>query len=515
MEKKTLLLILGLIVSIIFFPVWVTEQARAENNYDGLAVALIIDSSGSMKENDPNRVRIEAAQKTVELMGSDDQVTVVEFADRATVAVPLSGLSEADAQSVIYNKLIVIQDRGYTDIKGGLENAYQQLSSAGKGKKKFALLLSDGEPDLPQLSSPAMKAEYMAGINKIAGQYKEAGWVVHCIALHREEAGPLLKQIAQQTGGEYFFVKDASELIAFFQSIMLVQKHSALEMPELAYKYEAGKYAVGDAVPVRAGFKLGSDYLAAGPHLALERMELLISYQGTEPRIVKLLDDGSAPAADEKAGDGIYSALVDFDREGDVVLTLLAEGLYRGQKISEEVELQQLSVGTRFSLANWVGQHRQYLYLAGLIAGGTTLVLIALLLLRRLLKKRAASIVNGRLLIRTGVNGGELAVQELDLSKMGKSEVLISSDKATDPDIFLPVIKRDFAFTVKKMYKIYNVINCLPGTFLVAEGIPKSRLQIFHGSIFDVGGYTFEFDSLEAPVKAGQTDDQQVSEPVV
>jgi len=493
MGKKTLLLIFVMVISITFSSVWAFEQAQAENNYNGLAVALIIDSSGSMKENDPKRVRIEAAQKAVNLMGSADQVTVVEFADQPTVTIPLSRLNDANTQSVINSQLAGIEAKGDTDLKGGLKEAYWQLYIADPDKKKFALLLSDGEPDLPQLSDSGKKAEYMAGMVSIAEQYKDAGWGVHCIALHQEEAGPLLKQIAQQTGGEYFFVKDAFELIAFFQSILLVQKHAAQVMPEFSYDYEAKKYAVGDVVPLKAGFKLGSDYLAAGPHLVLEKLELLISSPGAAPQVVKLLDDGTALAADEKSGDGIYSALVDFDRKGDFELTLVAEGQYRGQKIQEEVQLQQLNIGT-----GWFDQYRQHIYLAGLAAGGSLIVLTAILLPRRLHKKRVVAIVGGRFLIRNGGNGEDQKVQELNLTKVGKDEVLIATDKAAAPDILLPAIKRDFAFTVKKMNKIYYMVICEPGTFLLDEGVPKSRRQIYHGSVFEVGGYNFEFANPDA-----------------
>jgi len=54
---------------------------EGDDKSDRLAVALIIDSSGSMKHNDPGKERIKAAQNVAAMLGEQDEITVVEFAD--------------------------------------------------------------------------------------------------------------------------------------------------------------------------------------------------------------------------------------------------------------------------------------------------------------------------------------------------------------------------------------------------------------------------------------------------
>jgi Mg-chelatase subunit ChlD len=176
-----------------------------EPDSGGLAVALIIDSSGSMKDNDPNKVRIEAAKKIVSLLGEDDQVTVVEFSDRASVLIPLKLVGNQVSRNEINAKLSAIGEKGDTDIKGGLESAFAELSKVDNSKKKVALLLSDGEPDLPALVQDKQKmASYLAEVEKLAGEYKNRGWTVNCVALQKAAAGQTLQKIAQITGTKVY-----------------------------------------------------------------------------------------------------------------------------------------------------------------------------------------------------------------------------------------------------------------------------------------------------------------------
>ncbi|HBX24054.1 MAG TPA: VWA domain-containing protein [Desulfotomaculum sp.] len=501
MKCKIILLVLFL-AGIFVYPACVIA-AEQGNDTQGLAVALIIDSSGSMEKNDPGQVRIEAAGEAIKLLRDGDQVTVVDFADRASVVVPMSVISSVGFRAEILAGLSRIGARGDTDIKGGLELAYNELSGAGEGKKKFALLLSDGEPDLPALQNPRRKAEYLASVEQIAGDFKEAGWTVHCIALHQEEAGPLLKQIAGQTGGEYFFVRDAVELTSFFQSIMLVQKHAGTEKPEIYCELGSNVYKEGDVIPVQAWLRVKEDRLVSGPHLDVESSTLWLSREGHEPIKFELRDDGAAFSADERAGDGIYSARINVLQKGDVNLLLQFRGTYRDDAIDQELSLGKVEIRSSVSLCQQFSMYRIPLILMGVLL----LLIISFAFVFKMARDRAAAKVSGTLKYWPE---GSSAFQMFDMSRVGKEEVLISTDDGNWVDLTLPVQNRSFAFKIKKFYKKYYMVICLPGTFAVSENMPKSRQQVFHGDRFDVGGYVFEFDCPQADASVGKKADMQV-----
>ena len=61
-------------------------NAQARGNID---VALVIDSSGSMKKTDPRSLRIPAAKLFISLLDSNDRAAVLSFSDKGH---PIAGL---------------------------------------------------------------------------------------------------------------------------------------------------------------------------------------------------------------------------------------------------------------------------------------------------------------------------------------------------------------------------------------------------------------------------------------
>jgi Mg-chelatase subunit ChlD len=520
------------VVYVIILLASLTAGAGASGRQDagGLAVALIIDSSGSMKANDPGGVRLAAANEVVKLLGERDQVTVIEFADQASVPVPLREAGGEAARSEIAARISAIGAKGDTDIKGGLEIAFQELAKGGENRKKLAIMLSDGEPDAPQLTADRRKmADYLAGVDKIAAAYKSNGWAVHCIALHKEKAGQLLSKIAQQTGGEYYFVKDAAELVNFYQSILLAQKYAGTAKPALVYEYDrSGPFKVGRSFPVRAYLQIEKDRLVPGPHLKIQKFDLIAGFAGREPLIIPMRDDGKAESADAKAGDGIFSAPVDCVAEGDATLTLAVQGTYRDTKIGERVDLGTVKIKPEFSTGQIIWQKAvtalpflQDWRRAVAAAGATAAAIVLAVFLRRHIKEKAKEKAKGMLLYWIDGDGTNPAPRRLNISRTGKKEVLVAS--RGEADFVLPALDRDFAFKIEMIRDTYeSAVNggaapepetkkpgkgigfqaaAMPGTYLVFGEIPRSRRQIFHGDRFMAGGYTFEFNYPPAGVR--------------
>ncbi len=542
---KTLLYFLVLTFALLVVPYANAQDTPSASG--GLAVGLVIDSSESMSNNDPNKVRIEAAKRTIDLLSDSDQVCVVQFSDEANVLLPLRQVGGESSRDEIYSTINDIGNKGYTDLKGGLEKAQIELSKADPGKKKMVLLLSDGMPDLPYLTQDSkLMADYMAELDQDIGTFKNMGLGVHCIALGKAETASLLRNIAQTTGGEYFLVTDPNELVDFFKSILIVNKYSSIERPSLFYDCKPTKYRVGDRFPVQAGFKVGKDILAPGPHLTIEYFKLKVVYPDKQMILIPFKDDGSSSSTDLKKADGIFSACVDCAQTGESTLYILMKGTFKGNVYEEYKELGTVTVGPNLllkgpdiSLSGKLGSLKSgaamitnsILVLTNKYKNGIRIghyviswhmLLIALVLIFFILivvficiyfrVKRHASQIKGNLNYKTSA-GSSSGV--LDLKILGKEEVLIATENDLGADFVLPKTTRDFAFRLKKIdsskksktdikefnlngTKFFYLVVCLPGTYLLYNKKPKSRQQIAHEDSFIIGDYVFELNCPEA-----------------
>ncbi|MEW6173877.1 MAG: vWA domain-containing protein [Bacillota bacterium] len=519
-KNKNRLLVFFLLSALVLLPLICAYGEQPEGGPDGVTVALIIDSSGSMKSNDPYQVRISAAKKVIDILGEKDEITIVQFADRPSVLIPLKKTGAKQTREKNFSLVSSIGASGDTDIKGALETAFAELKK-GEGEKRFALLLSDGEPDLPPLvQDPRRMNAYLAETSRICDAYKARGWAVHSIALHRKEAGPLLRKIARQTGGEYFYVPEAAALESFFQSIFLVQKHDPVEKLQLCGACAARSCKAGERLPVEAWLRLGQDRLTPGPHLTVEKLELAAAANGRMLDSVTLDDNGKEASADKVKGDGVFSGWLECRKEGQVTLSLIMEGVYRGQKVSEKVTLGQVNVTPVSSVSQTYPRLAEVVLLP---AGGGIILLCLLAVMVYMWHSRLAAKVKGTLKYWVEGEGG--ARGELDLAKTNKNEVFVATDNDSGADFVLPVQIGSFSFKIKKITKNQKVKRVeegkeievtrkgtymavsLPGTFIIFEeapgvfsGNPRSRRQISHGDRFKVRGYIFEFDCPEAKV---------------
>lgn len=161
-------------------------------------VVLVIDSSGSMKTNDPQDLRITAAQNFVEAMKDIDRAAIVDFDSSATV---LSGLT-ANIDG-LKNVLNSIDSSGNTNISEGIGSALSILSHSEDSdqKMKVIILLTDG------------KGTYS---DDLSIEAKNKGIRIFTIGLTGSVDEALLKSIASTTHGVYEQIQNANSLVDVF-----------------------------------------------------------------------------------------------------------------------------------------------------------------------------------------------------------------------------------------------------------------------------------------------------------
>ena len=168
--------------------------------------AVVVDRSGSMRQQDRMGFAHQAAEDLVSSLQDDDRFALVSFASDARVVVPSAPVHNPTA---LYSAIRSIQPAGSTNLHEGLRTGQLQVRThATPESVDRVILLSDGYANVGvQLPSELSKA---------AGRYAQEGLAVSTIGLGLDYNEDLLAQMADTGGGSYRFVNDAESLQAAF-----------------------------------------------------------------------------------------------------------------------------------------------------------------------------------------------------------------------------------------------------------------------------------------------------------
>jgi hypothetical protein len=136
-------------------------------------VGLIIDSSGSMRRNDPNNDRKAGASALLRAALDDDCFAVIDFDDDAIVPAGGSLGCIPDARESLIGAVQTIDSSGYTDIGAGLLLGCSELQTSQSGNPKAGLLLTDGQQEGP---TPYQDQH-------LCFQSEGRNWPIYCVAL--------------------------------------------------------------------------------------------------------------------------------------------------------------------------------------------------------------------------------------------------------------------------------------------------------------------------------------------
>lgn len=215
--------VLSLLVIALFPPPGAEAQIRSEN----IDVVLIIDTSGSMKDNDPEAIRISAAKLFVDLSEEGDRVAIVNMSDaeHTEVVLELTEISQWLDATLIGRRAIkesldtLAEPIGqYTYMGTSLNLAYDILDRTQPGRRQYVVLLTDG---LPTGEGETALSEAMDRFER------KRFWKVFPIALGEGADYNLLKnEIADRSGGVAFEARTPSELIRVYTEIFAMLRYN-------------------------------------------------------------------------------------------------------------------------------------------------------------------------------------------------------------------------------------------------------------------------------------------------
>jgi von Willebrand factor type A domain len=206
--------------------VWVTGQEALAAI--PMRAVILFDTSGSMRQNDPQRLSRIAAQLFLELARPFDQVGLVVFSDRGEALIPLTSLSSPEARRPYAAALRSLQFNGQTTDLGvalrmGLASFPEQVVAPSRD---LVLLLTDGKLDLGAQRRDAEPLALAYIRDTLLPEYQERGVALYTIAFTAAADRALLQELAQATAGEFRFIPNASMLHHAFSALFVVAKEA-------------------------------------------------------------------------------------------------------------------------------------------------------------------------------------------------------------------------------------------------------------------------------------------------
>jgi len=174
-------------------------------------IRVLIDVSGSMKQNDPENLRISAIKLLINLLPEQVGAGFWVFAEETKLLITPGNATKTWKQQAL-KKIIKIHSRGrLTDIENALQEATQGWQKADKTRQRHLILLTDGMVDISRdFMKSADSRERI--IDSVIPKLQQSGIRLHTIALSGNADKGLMKKLALATGGWNETIQSAHQL---------------------------------------------------------------------------------------------------------------------------------------------------------------------------------------------------------------------------------------------------------------------------------------------------------------
>ncbi|HHH45144.1 MAG TPA: VWA domain-containing protein [Gammaproteobacteria bacterium] len=207
----------------------------------GVDAVLLMDSSGSMAKNDPDKLRVPAAKMFMSLLGEQDRIGLISFSDNGYPVLHLTAPGP-DHNARILAAADKVSSRGvYTNLHAALEKGLAMLEKEGQaGQEKMLVLMSDGKMDVGDTDEDWALTRKLRG--ELLQAAKESGVKVYTIAFTEASDMDLLKELANETGALFKLARSDQDLHEVFSAIFESAKD-----PDML-PIEGGEFVVDDSI---------------------------------------------------------------------------------------------------------------------------------------------------------------------------------------------------------------------------------------------------------------------------
>ncbi|HEY6527184.1 MAG TPA: vWA domain-containing protein [Cellvibrionaceae bacterium] len=179
-------------------------------------VRVLIDVSGSMKQNDPHNLRVPAIELLCRLMPQGSRAGMWFFAQGVAPVVKLSPVDAEWKKNAIRLSKTINSQGLLTDIGAVLEKAAQEPSPPGF--KKHIILLTDGVVDVGP-DAEKNQAQWKRISNELLPKLKADGFHIHTIALSEKADRNLLEKLSVGTDAASVVALSADQLVKAFLQV--------------------------------------------------------------------------------------------------------------------------------------------------------------------------------------------------------------------------------------------------------------------------------------------------------
>ena len=231
----------------------VSFKNENHRNKNSAAMALIIDKSGSMRDQNNLEIAKEAAKGSVASLQPQDRIMIIGFDDTPYLVVPMT---RAVNRYSINAKIAKMTPQGGTNIRDALEMAYLEMAMVS-ASTKHVILLTDGHSSY-------------AGIDSLVREMAKARITVSTIALANADTS-LLSRIANLGKGRAYIARDSSAVPRLFlEETQRVTDRSIVETPFVPAIAKSHEMIQGVALQTLLGYvqtkaKNGSQTILKAP----------------------------------------------------------------------------------------------------------------------------------------------------------------------------------------------------------------------------------------------------------
>lgn len=179
-------------------------------------IQVLIDVSGSMKQNDPKNLRVNATQLLIDLMPDGTKASLWLFSEKTELLSHTESIDDKWRKQALKASQSIHSRGVYTDIEGAIDTVLKN-GFTGKGNKNL-ILLTDGMVDISQdimVSADSRERILSEWIPRLRQQQLK----VQTIALSDQADKELLEKLAFDTSGWSETAQSAEQLERLFLRI--------------------------------------------------------------------------------------------------------------------------------------------------------------------------------------------------------------------------------------------------------------------------------------------------------
>lgn len=193
-------------------PVWANAQEAGDVQLpEGADVRIIVDISGSMKDNDPDNLRQPAVRLLARMLPEDAVAGLWTFGQYVNMLVPRDRVDDSWRERMINRSSKINSVALRTNLGEAIEVASDDYFTDGDLTNTDFILLTDGKVDISD-SDQENQAERERILGPLLDELIAKGATFHTVALSAEADVGFLETLAGETGGSHSIAPSADAL---------------------------------------------------------------------------------------------------------------------------------------------------------------------------------------------------------------------------------------------------------------------------------------------------------------